>query len=93
MSDSQDELVDFNERVEQLGEQIAPFLAEEEHLGVCVYTLLNALGHELQMMITDCGAKRAQVIKQVHQDLEEILDFQLESEKSDKKNQKNNKMH
>jgi len=72
---------DFHERVETLGNQIAPALEEEEHVGICVYALMNAMAHELKLMVEDFGASKEELLKRVQEDLEEILDWQLEVHK------------
>jgi hypothetical protein len=76
--DESEILEDFQERVDSLGEELEPILAEEEHIGVCVYALLNALGHELRMMIVDCKKDRSEIMEQLNKDLNGIIDWQLE---------------
>jgi hypothetical protein len=80
--DELDLLEDFQERVENVRNQLDPILADEEHTGVCVYALLNALGNELGLMITDCKQNRSELMEQLNKDLNSILDWELEINRS-----------
>lgn len=80
---------EFMDRVEVLTDKLSQLLGTENHCGVCVYSLLNALANEIQTMVDDCNQDRDEIIKQAKEDLDEMLVFTAEQSVAKKKKRLN----